>query len=129
MHTAYELLHEQGWAHSIEVWAPAGLVGGLYGLSIGRVFFGESMFSKESNASKAAMLALCRVLLANNFALLDCQMESPHLMSLGATLLPRPRFAETLESACGESRTFTKWPVGALSMGELLGGRPRDALQ
>ena len=76
------------------------LIGGLYGLSIGRVFFGESMFSRESNASKAAMLALCRELEERHFELLDCQVVSPHLNSLGAKLISRSEFAALLGNAC-----------------------------
>jgi len=96
MARAYRELHRAGWAHSVEIWRDESLVGGLYGLAIGRVFFGESMFSRAGNASKIALLALCRELVARDFALLDCQVESPHLQSLGATLMPRASFANIL---------------------------------
>ena len=93
MATAYRQLHDQGWAHSIEVWRSDELVGGLYGLAIGGVFFGESMFSRTNDASKAAMIELCGALKERDFALLDCQVQSVHLLSLGASLLPRAQFA------------------------------------
>ncbi len=97
---AYAELQRSGWAHSVEIWRDSALVGGLYGVSIGRAFFGESMFSRESNASKAAMLALCVELNDRQFEILDCQVDSPHLASLGATLMPRAEFAALLEIAC-----------------------------
>lgn len=97
---AFSTLHRAGWAHSVEIWLGTSLVGGLYGLSIGRVFFGESMFSHESNASKAAMLALCAELSERQFRILDCQVDSPHLASLGATLMRRVEFASLLEIGC-----------------------------
>jgi leucyl/phenylalanyl-tRNA--protein transferase len=100
MKRAYKDLHRDGFAHSVDVWQGDMLVGGLYGLGIGRVFFGESMFSRENNASKAAMLALCSELLSRDVGLLDCQVVSPHLMSLGARLVHRAEFAEQLESEC-----------------------------
>ncbi len=126
---AYQLLHEQRWAHSIEVWAPSGLVGGLYGLAIGGMFFGESMFSRASNASKAALFALCRVLHENNFLLFDCQVESPHVMTQGATLIPRQQFAEQLDRSCRPGARFTNWPEEALNISDLVHGKPPDALQ
>jgi leucyl/phenylalanyl-tRNA--protein transferase len=129
MRTAYQALYEQGWAHSIEVWAPGGLVGGLYGIAIGQAFFGESMFSRENNASKAAMFALCQVLLENNFALLDCQVESPHLISLGATLLPRRAFAAALEIACKHDTPFAAWPSGPKDIADFIGTMTAGALQ
>ena len=118
MHTAYRQLHNGGWAHSIEVWGGERLVGGLYGLAIGRVFFGESMFSTETNASKAAMRALCRVLIDNDFGLLDCQVESPHLLSMGAELMPRSRFVEFVEASCAGREAFNGWPLQRRPVGE-----------
>lgn len=120
MQVAYRGLRRQGWAHSIEVWLDDRLVGGMYGLAIGRAFFGESMFSKVSNASKAAMLALCKVLAAKEFALLDCQVESPHLMSLGAELIPRADFLDQLQTACRQRQPFAAWPEGQRQAGEYL---------
>ena len=120
MAAAYRKLHEQGWAHSIEVWSAGTLVGGLYGLFIGKVFFGESMFSRKSNASKAAMLALCNMLQENNVHFLDCQVESPHLMRLGASLISRPQFSSALHIACDSCSPFANWPSEALKISDLL---------
>ena len=96
MKAAYQDLHNEGWAHSIEVWANDELIGGLYGLCIGRVFFGESMFSAKANASKMAMIGLTRHMLANGLDLVDCQVVSPHLLTLGATTVPRQEFTSFL---------------------------------
>ena len=112
MSHAYRHLHRRGWAHSVEVWRDDELVGGLYGLAIDRVFFGESMFSAASDASKAAMLELCRVLESAGFALLDGQVASAHLLSLGATLLPRDDFKTILQTECQEAVGFSGWPEG-----------------
>lgn len=112
MSAAYRHLHRRGWAHSVEVWRNDLLVGGLYGLAIGKVFFGESMFSTSNDASKAAMLELCRVLEAAGFVLLDGQVASPHLLSLGATLMPRSEFKAVLRTECKEAIRFTDWPEG-----------------
>ena len=120
MADAYIHLHQQGWAHSIEVRRAGALVGGLYGLSIGRAFFGESMFSRHSNASKAAMLALCRQMDINDFEILDCQVESPHLVSLGATLMPRSSFAALLDRACDPATPFRDWPATPRAIREFL---------
>ena len=129
MAAAYRNLHDHNWAHSIEVWSSDNLVGGLYGLAIGKVFFGESMFSRENNASKAAMLTLCETLLENNFSLLDCQVESPHLMSLGATLTPRQEFAATLQNACKEPDPFNNWPQEARNIEDFLDRKTAGTLQ
>jgi leucyl/phenylalanyl-tRNA--protein transferase len=110
MLAAFCRLHDEGWAHSVEVWAERRLVGGIYGLAIGRAFFGESMFSRETNASKTAMLALCRQLAAHDFLVLDCQLVSPHLLSLGASPMPRPEFARLLARACSQRTRFSGWP-------------------
>lgn len=110
MQQAYRALHRSGWAHSVEVWDGSELVGGIYGLAIGRVFFGESMFSRADNGSKIAMLALTRALLDGNFALLDCQVESAHLMTLGAVLLSRADFNSLLRAACEPAEPYTVWP-------------------
>ena len=93
MQAAYAELHEQGYAHSIEVWQDKKLVGGLYGVIINHVFCGESMFSRVSNASKFALVALCRNF---NFRLIDCQMHTPHLGSLGAEFISREQYMEVL---------------------------------
>jgi leucyl/phenylalanyl-tRNA--protein transferase len=94
---AYCTMHELGWAHSLEVWRDDALVGGIYGLAIGEVFFGESMFSRVTDASKIALWWLCRSLHALGFALLDCQVENPHLLSLGAQCIPRGAFQHLLQ--------------------------------
>lgn len=93
MIAAYTRLFEAGYAHSIESWREGRLVGGLYGVAIGRMFYGESMFSRESDASKVALVRLCRQLARWEFGLVDCQMETAHLASLGARILPRAAFA------------------------------------
>jgi leucyl/phenylalanyl-tRNA--protein transferase len=89
---AYCLLHQQGYAHSVETWLDGKLVGGLYGVSIGRMFYGESMFSDVSNASKIALAHLARQLERWGFGMIDCQMSTPHLASLGAREIPRSEF-------------------------------------
>ncbi len=100
MRQAYLRLHRLGWAHSVETWRGGELVGGLYGVAIGRVFYGESMFSRASDASKAALVALAAQLLDWKFALIDCQMRTAHLTSLGARELPRDEFLKRLERFC-----------------------------
>jgi leucyl/phenylalanyl-tRNA--protein transferase len=95
---AYCRLHRMGTAHSVEVWEDEKLVGGIYGLSIGRVFFGESMFSRARDASKVALAALCRQLKAWSYAMLDCQVSNPHLLSMGAVEIPRETFLSILHT-------------------------------
>lgn len=89
---AYEDLHKAGYAHSAEVWQNGELVGGLYGVLLGKVFFGESMFSKVSNASKYAFISWTHQLQAQGIQLIDCQMHTPHLESLGAEMISREVF-------------------------------------
>ena len=96
MKIAYMKLHELGIAKSIEVWQNNELVGGLYGIDLGHVFCGESMFSKVSNASKAAFIHLTRKLEEENYKLIDCQVYNEHLASLGAEEIPRAKFIEIL---------------------------------
>jgi leucyl/phenylalanyl-tRNA---protein transferase len=98
MRAAYHRLHQLGYAHSVETWQEGRLVGGLYGVAIGEVFFGESMFSTERDASKIALRTLCDCLIAYGFRLIDCQMATSHLMSLGAKLMPRAEFVALLAS-------------------------------
>ena len=126
---AFSTMHAQGWAHSVEVWRQDALIGGLYGLAIGKAFFGESMFSAESNASKIAMWALCRTLDEHGFQILDCQVVSPHLESLGAILMPRMEFAKLLERICDPAVRFDDWPKNRLPVAELLDSSSRFALQ
>lgn len=99
MQAAYIGLHQAGYAHSVEVWHGDQMVGGLYGVAMGRAFFGESMFSKQSNASKAGFIQLCRTLEAQRFSLIDCQVHSDHLERLGAYHIPRKQFMEELHQA------------------------------
>lgn len=93
---AYGRLHRMGYAHSVEVWEESQLAGGIYGLAIGRAFFGESMFSRKVDASKIALLALCRQLRNWSFGLLDCQVSNPHLLRMGAVEITRIDFLERL---------------------------------
>jgi leucyl/phenylalanyl-tRNA--protein transferase len=99
MQTAYNRLHEMGVAHSVEVTVDGELAGGIYGLALGRVFFGESMFSRRDDASKVALVALCRQLQRWGFTLLDCQVSNPHLLSMGAREISRRAFHRHLASA------------------------------
>ncbi|MGI9237750.1 MAG: leucyl/phenylalanyl-tRNA--protein transferase [Woeseiaceae bacterium] len=120
MIVAYERLQREGWAHSIEVWSQDSLLGGLYGLAIGRAFFGESMFSRATDASKIALLALSRMMEMNELGILDCQLVSRHLMSLGATIIPRKQFVNTLDSLCSPPIPIENWPNAPISVPELL---------
>lgn len=110
MRNAYVALHRDGWAHSAEVFVDNELAGGVYGIVIGRVFFGESMFTRTSDGSKAALYGLCRHLVEAGFELLDCQVESPHVLSLGAVLMPRREFSALLDSACASQARYGGWP-------------------
>jgi leucyl/phenylalanyl-tRNA--protein transferase len=94
-------LHASGHAHSVEVWLGAELVGGLYGVKLGRAFFGESMFSRATDASKVALAWLVARLRTGGFALLDCQFMTPHLASLGAVSIPRRSYVTLLSAALG----------------------------
>lgn len=109
MRAAYIELHRLGIAHSVEARLDGELVGGLYGIALGKVFFGESMFSRRSNASKVAFTALCHNLNSWGFELIDCQVHSDHLASLGATDMPRPQFAERLHQLIGNT-SASLWP-------------------
>ncbi|MEH6566302.1 MAG: leucyl/phenylalanyl-tRNA--protein transferase [Halopseudomonas sp.] len=100
MQAAYTQLHRLGHAHSVEVWQGDELVGGLYGIALGKVFFGESMFSTRSNASKLAFVTLAQHLNDCGFALIDCQMPTDHLFSLGARSMPRAEFLRQLAHLC-----------------------------
>ncbi len=94
--SSYTELHNQGFCHSVEVWQDQTLVGGLYGLALGRVFFGESMFSRADNASKVGFAYLVRTLREWDFELIDCQVANNHLFSLGAVEIPRDEFKQIL---------------------------------
>ena len=96
MITAYHKLHNSGFAHSFEAWQDDELVGGLYGVSLGRCFFGESMFSRQSNASKVTLACMVDFLQKRSFELIDCQVTTDHLLSVGAREIPRKRFLKEL---------------------------------
>ena len=95
MQDAYIDLHQNGWAHSVEVWYDDQLAGGLYGMHINNVFCGESMFSLVSNASKTALIWLCQT---NKFSLIDCQVPNDHLLSLGAEMISRETYTAILQT-------------------------------
>lgn len=109
MFDAYCELHQLGYAHSIEVYDGDMLVGGIYGIAIGRMFFGESMFSAAANGSKVALIALCRVLHDWGFPLLDAQVASPHLVSMGAFEMPRREFAAEIGALCRANAQAGHW--------------------
>lgn len=106
---AFCRLHEKGYAHSLEVWHEEELIGGIYGVGLGKHFYGESMFSATSNGSKLAMLALCQILDREGFQLLDCQMMTRHLASLGAISLPRSVFLSFIEENRRQQVDLTIW--------------------
>ena len=109
MIAAYSTLHEIGLAHSVETWLNGELVGGLYGIALGKVFFGESMFSCVPDASKIAFAHLVRQLTQWNFVLIDCQMSTMHLASLGAREIPRAKFSQLLNTSINQSVHGEKW--------------------
>lgn len=109
--SAYTQLHHLGFAHSIETWLNGNLVGGLYGLSLGRAFFGESMFHLASNASKAAFFTLCAQSERWNFSLIDCQLPTEHLYSLGAYTIPRREFLDELHRATTFPTRLGRWRI------------------
>ena len=109
MQQAYVRLHQQGFAHSVESWLDAKLVGGIYGVSLGKCFFGESMFSDKSNASKVALATLVQSLKAWGFHMLDAQVTTQHLLSLGAKEIPRSLFLKRLEKALRFPTMKGKW--------------------
>ena len=109
MAAAYKRMHALGWAHSFETWRGGELVGGMYGISIGGVFFGESMFSRAADASKVALARAMDFLSTQGCALLDCQVPSSHMTSMGATLLRRDRFLDLLAELCAEPGSPGSW--------------------
>lgn len=106
MQQAYFTLYKQGLAHSVEVWQEQELIGGLYGLALGRLFFGESMFSLKSNASKFGFIHLVQTLKEANFVLIDCQVHSDHLQSLGARNISRNQFSDYLKKYADQTSTI-----------------------
>ena len=111
MMEAYTQLYREGHAHSVEVWQEGTLAGGLYGIAIGRVFFGESMFSRVRDASKVGLVGLVRILTEKRFVVIDCQLPSDHLFSLGARSIPRSRFITQLGQAVDKVDTPGLWDV------------------
>ncbi len=105
----YSKLHEMGLAHSVEVWQEGELVGGLYGIALGRVFSGESMFSLVPNASKAGFIKLVQELQKRGFWLVDCQVHTPHLASLGARDIPRSTFLDIMKKNSHEPTAAGMW--------------------
>ncbi len=106
---AYTNLHDLGIAHSVEVWQDDELVGGLYGVSLGKMFFGESMFSKVSNASKFALISLASILRRNGYEIIDCQMPNPHLKSMGGRYISRNVFLSILRSNVYQETLYGDW--------------------
>ena len=120
MRRAYGALHHAGLAHSIEVWMDGELAGGVYGVAIGRMFFGESMFARRTDASKIAMARLAEQLVRWEFPLMDCQLETGHLMSLGAETMSRRRFVTAVDR-------LTRQPAPRWALDEDLSGSTEHA--
>jgi leucyl/phenylalanyl-tRNA--protein transferase len=114
MQAAYRELHRLGHAHSVETWIDGKLAGGLYGVAIGQAFYGESMFTEVRDASKIALAHLCAHLKRRGFGIIDCQMETRHLASLGARPIPRRDFATRLDQLCAHGDAPHHWPVAAI---------------
>ena len=112
---AYRRLHRLGYAHSVEAWRGDELAGGLYGLALGRMFFGESMFARQTDASKVALAALVALLRQRDVPLVDCQQETRHLASLGARPIPRERFARHLDELIHSTATPEGWRSGPIA--------------
>jgi leucyl/phenylalanyl-tRNA--protein transferase len=115
MQAAYCRLHQAGYAHSVETWIGGRLVGGLYGVALGKVFFGESMFSCVRDASKIALTHLAAYLQRRGFGIIDCQMETAHLASLGARPIPRCDFIAALAALVDAGDAPGQWPADGIS--------------
>lgn len=111
MRRAYLALHRAGYAHSFETWRGPDLVGGLYGVALGRMFYGESMFSRATDASKVALARLVQHLSAKRFPIIDCQMRTPLLASLGAREIPRRAFLRQLTALVNYPEPVGKWSL------------------
>lgn len=109
MKEAYMELHDMGFAHSIETYYQGELVGGLYGIAMGKAFFGESMFALMPDASKVALKALSNICVEKCYDFIDCQVETPHMIHWGAKLVQRDTFLDLLEKALEESTDFGSW--------------------
>jgi leucyl/phenylalanyl-tRNA---protein transferase len=125
MKQAYQALHLQGYAHSVEVWQNQQLVGGIYGVAVGQVFCGESMFSRVSNASKIALSCLIKYLQKHKFTLIDCQVENPHLEQLGAINISRAQYLEILSKGLIENKAASN---DAEASDQIWQGRELNAL-
>ncbi len=112
MQEAYIRLHDEGWGHSVECWQGEKLVGGLYGVSLGGFFFGESMFSTVANSSKVALATLAAKLDSWNFDLIDCQMKTSHLVSLGAREISGFEFSQRLQASLKKPSRRGSWSAG-----------------
>lgn len=113
MIAAYQQLHQQGYAHSVECWQQEKLVGGLYGVAIGKMFFGESMFSFVTDSSKVALVSLAQQLQRWQFPLIDCQVHSDHLARLGAKILPRNDFIRIMQPLSDKEQSPGHWQLDA----------------
>ncbi len=109
MQRAYIDLHRHGYAHSVETYMGGELAGGLYGVALGKVFFGESMFALKPNASKIALVALSDVLASKSYDFIDCQVETDHLVRMGAVAIPRDSFLDELDSGLSRSEPIGSW--------------------
>mgnify|MGYP000728182159 CR=1 FL=1 len=109
MIAAYSRLFEAGYAHSVETWRDGQLVGGLYGVAIGRMFYGESMFHRVTDASKIAVAHLVQFMVQRGYGMIDCQMQTSHLASLGAREIPREEFARCLNALVNSPDQFEPW--------------------
>ncbi|MES9901464.1 MAG: leucyl/phenylalanyl-tRNA--protein transferase, partial [Sedimenticola sp.] len=118
MVSAYCQLNSLGYAHSVEVWRDDLLIGGLYGVAIGKVFFGESMFSRASDASKVALAHLSQQIVQWDYRMIDCQIHSAHLGSLGAEQIPRDAFSRLLEKWCAAPGRPGSWRDTSISPGK-----------
>lgn len=112
MRTAYTQLHEQGYAHSVEAWYHGQIVGGLYGICLGRIFFGESMFSTMTDASKVCLVELVKFARNQEFTIIDCQVPTPHLRSLGARNIARRKFLTLLNQSLQFPSLTSFWNAG-----------------
>ena len=121
MTEAYIRLHHAGYAHSIESWQDGELVGGLYGLALGRAFFGESMFARKSNASKIALVTLAEYLRTLDYSFIDCQVTTEHLKSLGAREVPRSEFLRMLKEAlaCDKDKNTSSQSEGRMNISSI----------
>lgn len=124
MQKAYYRLHQEGHAHSVEVWDGKELIGGIYGLAIGEMVYGESMFSRRSNSSKVALTALCQHMRRHGLDLLDCQVANPHTLSLGAVEWERSVFLNALKQRIARPCPVGAWQAQDLPPAAELAERP-----